>query len=336
MAEREKLGPWVRRFLLEYLVRDRNLARSTQQSYRDTLVHIIKFAVQRIGSSVDQLRLVDLSADLLRTFLIDLEQMRRCKVTTRNQRLAAVHAFAHFVGMHSPEHIEWCGQVRGVPFKKTAREPAVYLRKAEMNALLETPNVRTEQGNRDYALLLFLYNSGARADEAAQLKIADIHLAQAPDRDYSSVRIRGKGGKLRVCPLWPNTVREIVPLISGRAADEHVFINRCHRPITRFGIHQLVKRYARKAAGSISSVAHQRVGPHTIRHSTAMHLLQSGVDINTIRAWLGHISIDTTSIYADADLEMKAKALAHCEVKAPSSGRHWREEKDLLDFLRSL
>jgi integrase/recombinase XerD len=336
MADHQRLGPWVKRFLLEYLIGDKNLARSTQYSYRDTLVQVIRFTVQRTGSNVDQLNVVDLSPEVVRGFLNELEQTRHCRITTRNQRLAALHAFAHFVGMHSPEHIEWCGQVRGIPFKKTARQLAQYLRKAEMDALLQAPNLETQQGSRDYALLLFLYNSGARADEAAQLKLADLQLTQAPERDYSSVRIRGKGGKLRVCPLWSNTVQQITPLIDGRANDEHVFLNRCHRPITRFGIHALVKRYARKAAGLISSMPHTRVGPHTIRHATAMHLLQSGVDIDTIRAWLGHVSIDTTNIYAEADLDMKAKALVHCEVKAPQDARHWRQDKDLMDFLKSL
>ena len=189
------------------------------------------------------------SADMVRAFLNDLEQNRHCKVTTRNQRLAALHAFAHFVALHSPEHIEWCGQIRGIPFKKTAREPAHYLRKPEMDTLLNAPNRMTQQGIRDHALLLFLYNSGARADEAAQLKVSNLQLAQAPDRDYSSVRLRGKGGKLRICPLWPQTVQTITPLISGRSDAERVFLNRCHRPMTRFGIHTMVKRYAGTSLG---------------------------------------------------------------------------------------
>jgi site-specific recombinase XerD len=315
---------------MEHLIGEKNLARSTQTSYRDTLSQIIPFVAQQGTMTVDRLDVVSLTADMVRAFLNDLEQSRHCKVTTRNQRLAALHAFAHFVALHSPEHIEWCGQIRGIPFKKTAREPAHYLRKPEMDTLLNAPNRTTQQGIRDHALLLFLYNSGARADEAAQLKVSNLQLAQAPDRDYSSVRLRGKGGKLRICPLWPQTVQTITPLISGRSDVERVFLNRCHRPMTRFGIHTMVKRYAG------SSLGDKRVGPHSIRHSTAMHLLQSGVDINTIRAWLGHVSIDTTSIYAEADLEMKAQALTHCEVKGANTTKHWREDKGLMEFLKSL
>lgn len=175
-----------------------------------------------------------------------------------------------------------------------------YLDKPEMDALLNAPDTNTAQGRRDRALLLFLYNAGARADEAAQLTIAELRLARAPERDSSSVKIRGKGGKVRICPLWPQTIKELTPLISGRADSERAFLNRCHQPTTRFGVHGLVKRYARRAAAAMPSLTSKHVSPHTIRHSTAMRLLRAGVDINTIRAWLGHVSVDTTTLYAEA------------------------------------
>lgn len=146
------------------------------------------------------------------------------------------------------------------------------------------------------------------------MTIADLNIPHAQKRDLATVLIRGKGNKLRRSPLWQQTVDELSILILGRASSEHVFINRCKQPLTRFGIHTIVKRYAKKIAKQLPSIENKRVSPHTIRHTTATHLLRAGVDINTIRAWLGHVSINTTNIYAEVDLEMKSKALACCEV----------------------
>jgi integrase/recombinase XerD len=325
------LGPWVRRFLLDHLVGERNLARNTQRSYRDTLALPIPFVAQKLGKVVDRLAVTDLSADLVRLFLADLEASRQCAIATRNQRLAAIHALARFVGEHSPEHIAWCAQLRTIPFKKTTSSVIPYLDKFEVDALLAAPNGQTAQGRRDHALLLFLYNSGARADEVAQLLIGDLHLGS------SYVRILGKGGKERQCPLWSVTVQKLTALIANRASSEHVFLNRCGRPLTRFGIHALVERYVCKLKLSTPSLAAKRVSPHTIRHTTATHLLRAGVDLNTIRAWLGHVSLNTTNTYAEIDLEMKAKALEKCQVtEGPKATRRWRQDPQLMAFLRSL
>ncbi|CCB86346.1 tyrosine-type recombinase/integrase [Parachlamydia acanthamoebae] len=193
----------------------------------------------------------------------------------------------------------------------------------------------TDQGKRDYALLLFLFNTGTRADEAAQLKIKDLDIAYNAKKNFSIVFIRGKGDKLRRCPLWHDTVNELTSLMDGRGPNEHVFLNRRKEPITRFGIHTLVKRHV-KTALIVPSLEKKRISPHTIRHTTATHLLHAGVDINTIRAWLGHVSINTTNIYVEVDLEMKAKALACCEVSSKKIKKHWRDDKNLMDFLDSL
>jgi integrase/recombinase XerD len=158
----------------------------------------------------------------------------------------------------------------------------------------------------------------------------------ARTQDYSSVSIRGKGNKLRRCPLWPQTVVQMKALIENRAPNERVFLNRRQQPITRFGIYQMVERYAVQLAKQLPSLAAKRVSPHSIRHTTGTHLLRAGVDINTIRAWLGHVSLTTTNIYAEVDLEMKAKALTHCEIKGPKCAGHWRDNRGLMNFLRSL
>lgn len=336
MRDATLLGPWVRRFLMEHVIGERNLSRNTQRSYRDTLRLLLPSIARRARKPVDRLAVTDLSADRLRLFLSDLEEKRGCTIATRNQRLAAIHALARFIGLHAPELIEWCGQVRAVPFKKTSKALVTYLEKPEMNALLAAPDLATAQGRRDHALLLFMYNAGTRADETAQVRIGDLSLPQVPDRDLSLVLIRGKGNKCRRCPLWAQTVRELAALVRGRDPSEHVFLNRCGQPITRFGIHTLVERYAARAVKDVPSLASKRVSPHTIRHTTATHLLRSGVDINTIRAWLGHVSLITTNVYAEVDLEMKTKALANCEVDGKINGLPWKQDKRLMEFLRTL
>jgi integrase/recombinase XerD len=287
------LAPWIRRFLLEHLVSERNLAHNTQSSYRDMLVLFLPFVANKIAKSIDIITVEDVRADIVRQFLLELEQKRGCSISTRNQRLASIHALARFIGEHSPEHIAWLTEVRSIPFKKTSKPSMAYLEKHEMDALLNAPNRQYLQGVRDHALLFFLYNSGARASEAAQLTIADLDFGAPP-----SVTLLGKGGKERRCPLWPQTVGKLAPLIAGRKPNEPVFLNRRRQPITRFGIRALVKRSAKDASQQLHSLAVKPISTHTIRHTTAVHLLRSGVDINTIRAWLGHVSLDTTHIYA--------------------------------------
>jgi integrase/recombinase XerD len=232
--EKQHIGVWIKRFLMEHLVDERNLARNTQASYRDTLALLLPFAAKQLKKTVDRLCIQDISAEVIRAFLHYLEEERGCSVVTRNQRLAAIHALSRFIGERSPEHVAWCSEIRGIPFKKTANATMTYLEKPEMNALLNAPDRRAEQGQRDYALMLFLYNTGARADEAVHVTIDDLDLGTSP-----SVKINGKGGKTRYCPLWTSTTKTLAPHIAGRPPHEVVFLNRRRQPITRFGINTL-------------------------------------------------------------------------------------------------
>jgi len=181
---------------------------------------------------------------------------------------------------------------------------------------------------------LSLYNSGARATEATTVKLSDL---EGDHRRGGAVTLCGKGAKIRLCPLWPRTMAFLASLIAGRPPDSLVFLNRYGAPVTRFGIHTLVERHAKKASERLPSLAKKRVSPHTIRHTTATHLLHAGVDINTIRAWLGHASVDTTNIYAEVDLEMKAKELAACHTGGKRMAkRAWRTNPRVMEFLRGL
>ena len=331
MTETTLLGPWVRRFLLEYLAGERNLAINTRASYRDMLILLLSYASAALKKHVDCLAVTDLSPELLRKFLTHLEEDRCCSAATRNQRLGGLHALARFIGESSPEHVEWCAQVRLIPFKKTTQANIIYLEKPEMDGLLAAPDRNTTQGQRDYALLLFLYNAGARASEAADLRIGDI------DSHNKCVRITGKGNKQRICPLWSITLEQLRQIIAKRQTEQRVFLNRNGQPITRFGIHTLVERHALKAATQVPSLSAKRVSPHVIRHTTATHLLRAGVDINTIRAWLGHVSLNTTNIYAETDLDTKARALDTCMPRTGDAKKqHWRHQPNLMSFLRGL
>ncbi len=325
------LGPWVRRFLLEHLVAERNLSRNTQVSYRDTLRLLLPFASKLGGHAIERMTVEDLTPSVIRKFLDHLEQDRRCSGVTRNQRLATIRSLARFIGMRSPVHVAWGAEIRAMPFKKTAKTVIGYLEKAEMDALLAQPDRRTLLGGRDHALLLFLYNSGARADEAAKLTIDNLQLGAQP-----SVRLHGKGNKFRTCPLWPITATSLSRLIADRGKSDAVFLNRVNQPLTRFGIHRLVTQYAEVASMKVPSLATKRVSPHTIRHTTAVHLLRAGVDINTIRAWLGHVSLDTTHIYAEVDMEMKAKALARVDISDLKTKVQQRTLPSLMAFLNAL
>jgi site-specific recombinase XerD len=331
MTDLTLLGPWLRRFLLEYLVEERNLSTNTRASYRDMLLLLLPYVSASLNKSIDRLTVIGLSPEVVRQFLTHLEQIRNCSVATRNQRLGGLHALARFIGENSPEHVEWCTQIRLIPFKKTTRPNITYLDKPEMDALLASPDRSTPQGLRDYTLLLFLYNSGARASEAAKLRIADI------DWHAKSVQFIGKGNKQRTCPLWATTMEQLYRSAAQRGPEQRVFLNRNGRSITRFGIHTMVERLALRAEAQAPSLSKKRVSPHVIRHTTATHLLRAGVDINTIRAWLGHVSLDTTNIYAETDLETKARALATCE---PDIGHNktkpWRHQPSLMEFLRAL
>ena len=335
MKDNGALAPWIKRFLLEYLPVDRNFSGNTQHSYRDALRLLLEFAGRTLRSKPDELRVEDLGADLVKKFLRHIEEKRKCSVSSRNHRLAAVRSLATYIGEHSPELLSWCAQLRSIPFKRSGHRPVGYLEKDEIDALIAAPDCSSRLGSRDHALLLFLYNTGARADEVAQLTVGDLRLRGCQEKSQSFAQLHGKGNKVRLCPLWASTAVVLKELIKGRGEEDRVFLGRSGQAMTRFGVHDIVTRYARVTIGSRSGLQRKQVGPHIIRHTTATHLLRAGVDINTIRAWLGHVSIDTTNIYAESDLQMKAKALGMCE-SILSRRKRWRDNPDLLQFLAQL
>jgi site-specific recombinase XerD len=262
---------------------------------------------------------------VVREFLVHLEKDRGNSESTRNQRLATLHSLYRFIARQAPEAVAVATEVQAVPFRKTSSEPVPYLEKLEMDAILSA------------SLLLFLYNTGARASEAAGLLRGALDLGPSP-----FVRLVGKGSKTRICPLWPYTAKVLGSLLGPRGImtpDAPVFLNVRGQQITRFGIHTLVERSVARAAKAVPSLTEKQVSPHVVRHTVAVHLLRSGVDINTIRAWLGHVNLGTTNKYAEVDLEMKARALEACAIarelsKVSRDGK--KTGRDLMPFLASL
>lgn len=339
MKETDKIAPFLTRFFQEYLISERNLSQNSILSYRDALKLFLIFMQSQTKRSATTLSIPDITPTHIREFLNFLEQERGNSVRSRNQRLAVLRSFFEYVARTEPRHAEICRQIASVPIKKAHRGLVDYLEMDEIREIFNQIDTARPEGVRDHALLLFLYNAGARVDEASQLRFSWLTLTK-PYR----VSILGKGRKWRVCPLWTTTGEAFRAFLSGRVIqsdEEHVFLNRFGSPLSRHGIFNIVKKYAQKASVEMPRLAQKRISPHTIRHTTAMHMLQAGIDLNSIRNWLGHASLETTHQYAQINLEMKSKAMEKCESSfldstVPSNVPSWKANKDILEWLHSL
>ena len=332
MPEHELLGPWLRRFLTEHIVTERNLARNTRSSYRDTFRLLLPFASRKVRNPVDRLTVRDLESSLVLKFLAHVEDDRGCSIRTRNQRLAGIKAFARFVGSRDPAHVEWCGHIRAIASKKSMQPSVGWLARPEMEAMLAVPDRKTDRGKHEYALLLFLYNTGARVSEITALRAGDVLTAPR-----HAVQLHGKGRKQRAIPLWPATATALRDWITDNdlPPDAPAFPNRGGRPMTRSGVADRLARAVTAATGDCPTLHGQPVSPHTLRHSTAMHLLQSGTDITVIALWLGHADPATTHQYLAADLATKQAALDRLAPPDVPPAR-FRADDQLLAFLDQL
>jgi len=330
MRNYRTLGPWLRQFLADYIVTERCLARNTQLSYRDSFTLLLPFISKKTHKPVDRLDVEDIAPSYVLQFLTHLEQDRGCSVHTRNQRLTAIRSFARFVASRDPARVAWCGQIRAIATKKAAQQPISWMTRKEVEALIAVPDCQAPRGQTEHSLLLFLYNTGARVSEATRLQVGDLQIGR--HEGHALVTLCGKGNKIRQCPLWPRTVKAIEELVGARTSAAPVFFSRHHKQYTRFGVYRLVERCAEQ----IPTLASKKITPHVIRHTSACHLLQAGVDLNTIRAWLGHASLETTNIYAEIDLRMKAKAMELCEAGSVRRERPWKADKGVIAFLKGI
>jgi len=326
----------VASFFSEYLSRQRGASTHTVSAYRDALKLLFEFVAQRQGRSVASLELSDLVAETVTCFLDHIEANRSNSAVTRNCRRAAIRSFFKHLVRNDLAHSQQYTQVLAIPSKKARQRPATYLEADDVRAILGKPDRRTARGWRDYTLLLFLYNCGARVSETAGVKWNDLQLASP-----RQVRLRGKGRKERLLPLWRETASALHRLrgMSETHDQQHVFVNRHGRPLTRDGIACILRKHATAVAKERPTLAHKRITPHVLRHSCAVALLQSGTDVTVIRDYLGHASVATTGRYITTNLQMKREAMQsfwkHAGIE-PSRAKTWRPKPDLLAFLRSL
>ena len=326
----------VETYFTDYLPKQRGVSVHTVRAYRDALTLLLKFVAEQRGRGVACLQLSDLDVDTVTRFLDHIELERSNTAATRNCRRTAIRGFFKHLLRNDLAHSQQYMRVLAIPAKKARQRPATYLEADDVRLIINMPDRRTHDGWRDYTLLLFLYNCGARVSEAAGLRWDDLQLI-APRH----VRLFGKGKKERLLPMWSETVKALHRIrgITRGANQQFVFLNRHGHPMTRDGIAYLLAKHATAAAGANPALKRKRITPHVLRHSCAVALLQSGTDVTVIRDYLGHASVATTGRYITTNLQMKRDAMQAFWKKAgiePANTKAWKPKADLLAFLRSL
>lgn len=333
MSLSASVGPLIQDFFVEHLCRQRCASPQTVAAYRDAFRLLLSFLHQKTGTVPSALRLTNLDAPAVLSFLDHLELHRKNAARSRNVRLAAIRSFFRYVSMREPDSLGLATSVLAIPSKRVERRLVGYLTREEMDALLEAPDRSEWIGRRDYMLLLTLYNSGARVSEIATLQRSQLSFTTTP-----SIRLRGKGRKERAVPLWPKTGRALQTWFReiGEDRDGFAFPNARGGPLTRHGVAYIIGQAVERALAPCPSLAAKRVSPHVIRHTTAMHLLQGGVELAVIALWLGHESVETTHGYVEADLATKERALRKLTPLGSAPGRRFKADDALIAFLAGL
>ena len=337
MSRAPSLFAHVQSYFTEYLPKQRGASVHTIRAYRDALTMLFKFVAEQRGKDIASLEIGDIDADAVTRFLDHIEAQRSNSAATRNCRRAAIRSFFKHLLRNDLAHSQQFVRVLAIPAKKARQRPATYLEAEDARLIIGMPDPHTFDGWRDRTLLLFLYNCGARVSEATGLRWDDLQLT-APRQ----VRLRGKGRKERVLPLWTETADALHRLrgMSGAAASgQCVFLNRHGQPLTRDGVAYIVSKHAAAAARNNPVLRRKRITPHVLRHSCAVALLQSGTDVTVIRDYLGHASVATTGRYLTTNLQMKREAMEAFWKKAglePANTKAWKPKANLLVFLQSL
>jgi site-specific recombinase XerD len=336
MKRPDPLFRLVETFFREYLQGLRGVSRHTVLAYRDGLRLFFLFLADECGKSVADLRLDDLTAERVAGFLDHLELTRKDGVTTRNLRLTTIRTFVRHLLRGDPSRGEQYQRVLALPLKKTVPPVVTYLEPEEVQVLLRQPDRRRENEARDYALMLFLYNTGARIGEALAVRRSELQLVRP-----FQVHLHGKGRKDRICPLWPDTVsalRRVLDHAPSQAGD-HVFLSARGEPLTRDGAAYILEKHVNRASRAVPSLRRKHITPHALRHSCGVGLLQAGVDLTVIRDYLGHESVATTGRYTRTNLQMKRRVLNAFWRRAGLDSRkspRWHPTADLLSFLTQL
>jgi site-specific recombinase XerD len=324
----------IRRFFRHYLPIQKGLSINTILAYRDSIKLLLCYAADTLRKSVDELNVEEIDEPLVLAFLDHLENSRGCTPLTRNARLAAIRIFFAFIAREEPDLLLQCQKIRTISQKRTEYKSVCYLEEQEMQAMIDSVDINARNGIRDKALQLLLYNTGARVSEIVGIKAADLHL-----ENPAYVTLHGKGKKHRSCPLWSETAQALQAYIKCRVLKdpliEQIFLDANGAPVTRFGIRHIMRKYADAARRKCPSLRDKVVNPHTIRHTTAMHLLRAGNDINTVSYWLGHADINTTHIYVEIDMDMKRKMLQKAAAPIDNKTLPW-QKPDILQWLDAL
>lgn len=335
MITGKPLGPILHSFLVDHLVTVKRLRPSSVRSYRDTVRLLLIFVAADMGCKITHLSLTDLTFDRIVGFLRHLEVERGNHIRTRNQRLAALHCLFEYIASREPEMLAVCQRVAAIPTKRVAPAETHFLERDEVAQIFARLPSDGGLSLRDRALLLFLYNTGARVQEVADLRVGHLDLGDQP-----VVRLHGKGDKWRTCPLWHQTAEQLRSLLDSAnpsPTPEAAVFTAHGRPLTRFGIYKIVRRHS---SALDDPRTQRRVSPHTFRHTAAVHLLEAGVEVNVIRGWLGHADLTTTNRYAEINTKAKQAALQSLEPPSTSAARHtgpiWRSDEALLKWLSSL
>lgn len=322
----------LQQFFVVQLVQQKNVSPQTVASYRDTFRLFLDFAQHRLRKPPSELVLADFDAPLVLAFLDHIEKERHNSIRSRNARLSAIRSFLNYAALQDPLALSTIHRVLAIPMKRFEQPLMDFFSREEMNALLNAPDVTTWCGQRDRVMLATLYNTGARVSELIGMRVKDLVLERSP-----SVRIHGKGRKDRMVPLWCRTATQLrgwLPQIDP-APRQHLFPNRSGGAMSRTGVTDRLQLAARSAAQDCPQLSKRKISPHRIRHSTACHLLQAGVDLTVIALWLGHESPSTTHTYVEADLEMKQRALNVLEEPKQKPNRY-RPTDAVLKFLDGL
>jgi integrase/recombinase XerD len=329
------LGPHLQAFFAEHLLAHKRASPQTIACYRDTFRLLLRFMRERTGTEPAALSLAALDADAVLAFLDHLERGRGCAVRSRNNRLAAIRSFFRLVALRVPDSLGQVTRVMAIPVKRGDKRLVSYLTRDEVKALLAAPDRTAWAGRRDRALLLTLYNTGARVSEVIALRREQVRLDPAAG---PCLELHGKGRKERVVPLWAETVRVLRAWFRelGDQGSGVAFPSARGRALSRDGVDHLLRRAVATAAAACPSLGAKKVSPHVLRHSTAMHLFQAGVDLAVIALWLGHESLETTHVYVEADLATKERALDKLAPVPPGTPARYRPDDKLLAFLAAL
>jgi integrase/recombinase XerD len=338
---RLELAQIIQRFFEEYLPGLRGMSTHTIRSYRDALVLFLRFLSHELRRGIEKLEITDLTATQVEAFLMFLERERHNGITTRNTRLAALHSFARFAVMQQPQRLAQFQSILNVPFKRGARQtPIEYFTSDELDALFKSIDRSSAHGTRDYALFALMFNTGGRVQEILDLTVQDLRLATP-----YQVRLHGKGNKVRLCPLWPVTVKCLRAHLEQRSRAQtdsqstRLFTNRSGAPLTRFGVRYLLRKYVTAAAVQAPTLRDKSLHPHCMRHTTGLSLLKSGVDFATISQWLGHSTLNVTMRYARSDIDLKRAALSQVfpdAIAPPKAGKLRIDGAELTNWLRRL